>query len=61
MVEMSDVVYFEVYNVTQCTHKSDHVGRRQAFILIGYIFIHSDLIPAKSCYFAAKPFVIQPV
>ena len=33
MVEISDIVCFVVYNVSQPTHKSDHVGRRQAFIL----------------------------
>ena len=39
---------FEVYNVSQCTHKSEHVGRKQAFIVTDYICIHSDLIPTNS-------------
>ena len=48
MVEMSDVVCSKFSNISHRAHKSDHVGRRQAFILADYIFIHSDLIPTKS-------------
>jgi hypothetical protein len=59
-VEISDVVCFEVYNSSQRTHKSDHVDRRHAFIVIDYTFIHSDLISPKSVNLQLD-FVTQPV
>jgi hypothetical protein len=62
VMEISDIVCFEVYNASQSTHKSEYVGRRHAFMVTDYICIHSDLIPTKSVnLFATILFFIQPV
>lgn len=62
MVEISVIVCFEFYKASQNTHKSEHVGRRHAFLVTDYIYIHGDLIPTKSVsLFAARLFFIQNV
>jgi hypothetical protein len=59
VVEISVIVYFEFYKASQITHISEHVGRRHAFMVTGYICIQGDLIPTKSVsLFAARLFFL---